>query len=153
VSAAPYASFNLGDHVGDDLSAVAENRRRLLAAAALPAEPAWLAQVHGTRVVDLDVEGDFDAVADLCELSARQDPSLKHLTEGGAVKIAACFPRAVKWLFHTARADLPLDGVEVLNMRVQNAEEVAAALFSLELKPNLPRGKAEAIDAPKAAAA
>jgi len=95
----------------------------------------------------------FDAVADLCELSARQDPSLKHLTEGGAVKIAACFPRAVKWLFHTARADLPLDGVEVLNMRVQNAEEVAAALFSLELKPNLPRGKAEAIDAPKAAAA
>jgi len=95
----------------------------------------------------------FDAVADLCELSARQDPSLKRLTEGGAVKIAACFPRAVKWLFHTARADLPLDGVEVLNMRVQNAEEVAAALFSPELKPNLPRGKAEAIDAPKAAAA
>jgi hypothetical protein len=95
----------------------------------------------------------FDAVADLCELSARQDPSLKRLTEGGAVKIAACFPRAVKWLFHTAKADLPLDGVEVLNMRVQNAEEVASALFSPELKPNLPRGKADAIDAPKAAAA
>ena len=63
MSAAPYASFNLGDHVGDDLSAVAENRRRLRAAAALPGEPAWLAQVHGTRVVDLDAGGDFDAAA------------------------------------------------------------------------------------------
>ncbi|MBI3877269.1 MAG: hypothetical protein HY300_15155, partial [Verrucomicrobia bacterium] len=63
----------------------------------------------------------FDAVADLCELSARQDPSLKRLADGGAVKIAACFPRAVKWLFHTAKADLPLDAAEVLNMRVQSA--------------------------------
>src|SRR2546427_6593580 len=66
----------------------------------------------------------FDAVADLCEMSARQDPSLKRLVEGGAVKIAACYPRAVKWLFHAAKADLPLDSTEVLNMRVQSAEEV-----------------------------
>src|SRR6266404_4341389 len=95
----------------------------------------------------------FDAVADLCEMSARQDPSLKRLAEGGAVKIAACFPRAVKWLFHTAQADLALDGAEVLNMRVQNAEDVAAALFSPELKPNLPKGKVTASDAPNAAAA
>src|SRR3989441_9430474 len=94
----------------------------------------------------------FDAVADLCEMSARQDPSLKRLAEGGAVKIAACFPRAVKWLFHTAKADLPLDAAEVLNMRVQSAEEVAAALFSGELKPNLPKGKVTAGDAPLAAA-
>jgi len=36
---------------------VAENRRRLAAAAALPAEPAWLAQVHGTTVADLDAVG------------------------------------------------------------------------------------------------
>lgn len=63
VSAAPYDSLNLGDHVGDDPAAVAENRRRLRAAAGLPAEPAWLAQVHGTRVVDLDAESDFDAAA------------------------------------------------------------------------------------------
>jgi hypothetical protein len=91
----------------------------------------------------------FDAVADLCEMSARQDPSLKRLADGGAVKIAACFPRAVKWLFHTAKADLPLDGAEVLNMRVQSAEEVTAALFSADLKPNLPRGKVTVSDAPK----
>jgi polyphenol oxidase len=54
VSAAPYASLNLGGHVGDVPEAVAENRRRLEAAAGLPAEPAWLTQVHGTKVVDLD---------------------------------------------------------------------------------------------------
>ncbi|NBR84258.1 MAG: hypothetical protein EBY09_02080 [Verrucomicrobia bacterium] len=83
----------------------------------------------------------FDAVADLCEMSARQDPSLKRLADGGPVKIAACFPRAVKWLFHTANADLPLDTAEVLNMRVQSAEEVCTALFNGEVKPNLPQGK------------
>jgi YfiH family protein len=36
---------------------VAENRRRLTTAAALPAEPVWLAQVHGTTVADLDRVG------------------------------------------------------------------------------------------------
>ena len=94
----------------------------------------------------------FDAVADLCEMSARQDPSLKRLADGGAVKIAACFPRAVKWLFHTAKADLPLDRAEVLNMRMQSAEEVVTSLFNGEVSPNLPRGKVTASDLPKAAA-
>lgn len=83
----------------------------------------------------------FDAVADLCEMSARRDPSLKRLAEAGAVKIAACYPRAVKWLFHAAQADLPVEMAEVLNMRVQGAEEVCAALLGGELKPNLPAGK------------
>jgi len=83
----------------------------------------------------------FEAVADLCEMSARHDPSLQRLREGGALKIAACYPRAVKWLFGAAQAPLPLDGTEVLNMRTQSAEEVTAALFASELKPNLPPDK------------
>jgi YfiH family protein len=49
-SQAPYASFNLATHVGDDEAAVAENRRRLRSALQLPAEPAWLEQVHGIGV-------------------------------------------------------------------------------------------------------
>jgi YfiH family protein len=57
VSTARYASLNLGDHVGDSLQAVGENRRRLKTATELPAEPAWLTQVHGTNVVDLDAAG------------------------------------------------------------------------------------------------
>jgi len=83
----------------------------------------------------------FDAVADLCEMAARQDPALKALAESGKVKIAACFPRAVKWLFASAKAPLPMDGAEVINMRVQPAQEVIAALHNPELKPNLPDGK------------
>lgn len=90
----------------------------------------------------------FDAVADLCEMSARQDPSLQRLAAGGPVKIAACYPRAVKWLFAAAKAPLPLDSTEVLNMRVQSAEEVASALFNPEAKPNLPTGKVTAEDGP-----
>ena len=54
-SRAPYGHFNLGNHVGDDCLAVAENRRRLKLAAGLPAEPSWLAQVHGVGVGDLDL--------------------------------------------------------------------------------------------------
>jgi hypothetical protein len=95
----------------------------------------------------------FDSVADLCEMSARNDPSLKRLADGGAVKIAACYPRAVKWLFHAAQADLALDATEVLNMRVQSAEEVAAGLFEGELKSNLPAGKVTVNDAPAPAPA
>jgi polyphenol oxidase len=56
-SRAPYAWFNLGAHVGDDPLAVAENRRLLRSRAGLPAEPSWLAQVHGITVADLDASG------------------------------------------------------------------------------------------------
>jgi polyphenol oxidase len=57
-SAAPYASLNLGGHVGDAPAAVAENRRRLRVGAGLPAGPVWLEQVHGAQVVDLDTGTD-----------------------------------------------------------------------------------------------
>lgn len=61
-SPAPYASANLGDHVGDDAERVARNRRALADAMVaaghpVPADPArwtWLRQVHGTTVVDAD---------------------------------------------------------------------------------------------------
>lgn len=52
-STGAYDSFNLATHVGDAPEAVAGNRRRLRDALALPAEPAWLDQVHGNRVVVL----------------------------------------------------------------------------------------------------
>lgn len=52
VSRGAYASFNLGDHVGDDPAAVARNRAHLRDRLKLPTEPLWLNQVHGTNVVD-----------------------------------------------------------------------------------------------------
>lgn len=54
VSLGAYAALNLGTHVGDRADHVAENRLRLRARLELPAEPVWLEQVHGARVVDLD---------------------------------------------------------------------------------------------------
>jgi hypothetical protein len=50
----------------------------------------------------------------------------------------------VKWLFAAAKAPLPLDQVEVLNMRVQTAADVTAALLRPELTPNLPAVKVAA---------
>ncbi|MGE7994108.1 peptidoglycan editing factor PgeF [Pseudomonas sp. NPDC089554] len=52
VSLPPYATLNLGDHVGDDPAAVAENRRRLSDTFSI--RPAWLKQVHGLDVADAD---------------------------------------------------------------------------------------------------
>lgn len=54
VSRPPFDTCNIAAHVGDEPRAVAENRALLRAGLALPAEPAWLEQVHGHRVVDLD---------------------------------------------------------------------------------------------------
>jgi len=70
----------------------------------------------------------FDAVADLCEMSAKRDPALKHLAQQGELKIAACFPRAVHGLFGAAGAPLPQD-VTVLNMRTQTADEISKSLI------------------------
>ncbi|HCE09843.1 MAG TPA: peptidoglycan editing factor PgeF [Oxalobacteraceae bacterium] len=56
ISCGPYddgrggGGLNLGDHVGDRAEDVAQNR--LLLHALLPAQPAWLTQVHGNRVLD-----------------------------------------------------------------------------------------------------
>lgn len=53
VSTGIYRSLNLGAHVGDAPDAVEDNRRRLAATCRLDAEPGWLEQEHGTRVVEL----------------------------------------------------------------------------------------------------
>lgn len=71
----------------------------------------------------------FDAVADLCEMSACKDAGLAQLAAQGNVTIAACYPRAVRGLFTAARVPLPEQGVSILNMRTETAETVCAALF------------------------
>lgn len=90
------------------------------------------------RVVPEDVKQDvlqrlsesgrsFDAVADLCEMSAKGDPCLKELANQPGLQIAACYPRAVKWLFAAAKAPLR-DDAQVLNMRTQTSDEIVDAL-------------------------
>jgi hypothetical protein len=83
VSQPPYDSLNLGDHVGDDPAAVAENRRRLIEALSLPAEPRWLSQVHGTRA------------ANAAQVSSGCEADASHTDRPGivcAVLTADCLP-------------------------------------------------------------
>jgi len=57
VSPAPYASFNLADHVGDNPACVEHNRKLLCHSLCLSASPCWLQQTHGNRIID--VTGSF----------------------------------------------------------------------------------------------
>lgn len=64
VSAAPFDTLNLGDHVGDRPDDVACNRSYLQAA--LGARPVFLKQVHGADVAELSLASPDGVVADAC---------------------------------------------------------------------------------------
>jgi len=119
-----------------------------------PAAPPTILYCHCqyARVVPADVKEavlkrlcdsavPFEAVADLCEMSARKDPALARIAASRGVKIAACYPRAVKWLFAAAKAPLKIDSTEVINMRTMTGDTACEALLHAPLQPNLPAGK------------
>jgi hypothetical protein len=68
VSAPPFDSFNLGDHVQDDPAAVTANRARL--SEVVGARPVFLRQVHGTAVARLDARTPDGTEADACLATA-----------------------------------------------------------------------------------
>jgi hypothetical protein len=79
----------------------------------------------------LDASGAaYEAVPDLCEMSARKDPALARFAREGELRMAACYPRAVKWLFHAAGADLQDESVSVGNMRDEDATTVVERLLA-----------------------
>jgi YfiH family protein len=65
VSQAPFDGFNLGDHVQDDLQAVAANRAQLQAQLG-GARPVFLSQVHGIDVAQLSTVTADGLKADAC---------------------------------------------------------------------------------------
>jgi YfiH family protein len=83
VSHAPYASLNLGGHVGDDTGAVEQNRALLRRF--LPAEPRWLNQVHGTSTISIDRN---DCTSPSCGDAAFSQRS-RHVC---AILVADCLP-------------------------------------------------------------
>ena len=76
----------IATHVGDEPRAVAANRARLRASLALPAEPAWLEQVHGHRVVDLDRQ---TALGSLAPADAAVTRTAGRVC---AIQVADCMP-------------------------------------------------------------
>ena len=86
VSAPPYHSFNLGDHVGDDPAAVAANRARLASAIGLPADHVvWMNQVHSDHVEFVD--SPRDQALDATDALVTRTPRLAL-----AVVTADCVP-------------------------------------------------------------
>jgi hypothetical protein len=72
---------------------------------------------------------EFDAVPDLCEMAARGDVRLRELASEAPLTIAACYPRAVHWLFASAGVDLAERNVRVWNMRVEPAEAIVNGML------------------------
>lgn len=80
---------------------------------------------------------EFDAVPDLCEMAACRDPRLAKLAAGAPLRIAACYPRAVKWLLASAGVEFG-PGTAVANMRTDTPDVVLQAILAEEV-----RGEAE----------
>lgn len=92
VSRPPCDTFNVAAHVGDDPRAVAENRAALRARLELPAEPAWLEQVHGHNVVDLDQQTSLDLQTPR-DSPARADAAVTRAAGRVCViQVADCMP-------------------------------------------------------------
>lgn len=89
ISAAPYDSLNLGAHVGDATEAVRENRRRVRERLGLPAEPVWLQQVHGTRVVEIGAPAASDGEAARPEADAAVTRAPGQVC---VIQVADCMP-------------------------------------------------------------
>lgn len=82
VSAAPWDSMNLGDHVGDGASHVRANRQRL--ADQIGRRPVFLQQVHGVSTVQLDRASSERMQADACWT--------KDVAVACTIMVADCLP-------------------------------------------------------------
>jgi hypothetical protein len=73
---------------------------------------------------------EFEAVPDMCEMSARRDARLAEWVESGdTLQIAACYPRAIKWLFSAAGVELPEERVKIWNMRELPASDIVTSIL------------------------
>jgi len=118
------------------------------------------AQVVPADVKDVVLDGlarseaAFEMVPDLCEMAARRDGQLADIARAAGpehpLRIVACWPRAVRGLFHLADARLPETGVEILNMRAETAVAILGnlgvqhAAGAGPLAPVAPAGEASA---------
>jgi YfiH family protein len=99
VSQSPFGRFNLGLRSGEGEQTVQANRSALRQSLALPAEPRWLRQVHGTTVAELGpLPGPHEPEADaavshlpgtvLAILTADCLPVLFAAEDGGSIGAA-----------------------------------------------------------------
>ncbi len=96
-SQAPYAELNLGYHVGDQSERVRLNRQALRTQLALPTEPHWLNQIHGSEILEVSKVTQ--------EAVPKADGSYtKRVNEVLAIQVADCLPILIS----------SLDGSEIM---------------------------------------
>jgi YfiH family protein len=131
VSASPYASFNLGAHVGDRSESVAANRQRLAAGVGLPARRlVWMEQVHGRTVAAVDGPRADPVPATDALVTAEPDLAV-------AVLVADCVPvlladpvAKVVGAVHAGRAGA---GIGVLPATLEAMCELGARIEQVEV--------------------
>jgi hypothetical protein len=63
-------------------------------------------------------------------MSARRDARLAEWVESGdTLQIAACYPRAIKWLFSAAGVEIPEERVKIWNMRELPASDIVTSIL------------------------
>jgi hypothetical protein len=72
------------------------------------------------RLIDSNVP--FESVSDLCEMSARKDPGLVPLSQQAGLRIVACYPRAVKWLFSAAGAAIQTESGQTASGQTESGQ-------------------------------
>jgi len=90
ISGAPFASNNLGLHVGDSPDAVATNRALLRQQ--LPDEPLWLEQVHSTTIVNGDYAVNDDSAVSSANIPTADGAITQVANRVMAVMTADCLP-------------------------------------------------------------
>jgi YfiH family protein len=134
-SAAPFDSFNLGDHVGDDPAAVATNRARLSRAIGLgPDRLVWMNQVHGDHVEVVDGPRET-ALADTDALVTRAPRLALAVVTADCVPVLLADARAgVIGAVHAGRVGAR-DGVVARAVETMLAEGAHASDISVLLGP------------------
>ena len=132
---APFDTFNLGDHVGDDPVAVTTNRNRLAAAIGLGAHQLiWMNQVHGVHVeyVDAPRTEAFDATDALVTTTPRL--ALAVVTADCVPVLMADTRAGVLGAAHAGRVGAA-DGVVLLTLEAILAAGARTADVSVLLGP------------------
>ncbi|WP_026918931.1 peptidoglycan editing factor PgeF [Gordonia shandongensis] len=133
VSTAPYESFNLADHVGDDPDAVAANRARLAGNLGVAAESVvWMEQLHTRTVTVVDGPVDTPVPATDGLVTARGDLVLAVLTADCVPVLLSDDEAGVIGAVHAgrvgARAGIIPVAIEAMVAQGARAERIGAFL-------------------------
>jgi Pyruvate/2-oxoacid:ferredoxin oxidoreductase delta subunit len=84
-------------------------------------------ETRNSVVAELKNRRGVFATADLCGLAVQNNAILHEMATNPNLCVIACYPRAVRWLFHRAGIELS-STITIFNMRIQAPEVILASL-------------------------